>query len=249
MLFKRFLLLSVLVHAVAIVFDPSHFFFRRDTPLNEGSIDVDLIAFDAAPKHEESEAPPLMLPQVPKKFELEQPKKPDELSIDEKKEPPKEEPKVLIEQKKTDEDLTKVSLDRLIKEVNREKEKKAKAPVLTQALKERKQELEKGLLLGNLSMGGNEAGYRGVVGALIRRNYVLPEVYELKNSHIQAVVELLISDDGGITKLTLRSSSQNALFDQLALKTVENSAPFPAPPRDQAGKVITITFDSSVAGQ
>jgi TonB family protein len=249
-LFKRFLVLSIFLHIVFLTFDPSHFFFAPKTLTEEGSIDIDLIALDSPHSREEEPTPqPLLLPQVPKKFELEIPKKPDEMVLDEKKEPIKEEPKVTIEQKK-EEDLTKVSLDRLLKELNRDKAKEKQATkILSHSLKERKKELEKGLLHGFLSLGNTEAGYDAVVKTWIQKNYALPEIYELKNADIKAVVQLVLNSEGGIAKLSLKHSSQNTLFDQLAMKTVENAAPFPTPPRDWVGRTIILPFEPKALGQ
>lgn len=248
-LFKRFLAASVFMHIVFLVFDPSHFFFVAKNSTDEGTINIDLIAFEAAPpKQELDPLPPApLLPQVPKKFELEVPKKPEEMVLEEK-EPIKEEPKVQIDQKKIDEEnLTKVSLDRLMKELNRQKEKEEKHSqkhsLLSNSLKERKKELENGLIHGTLTLGDSESSYRSVVTAWIRRNYVLPEIYELKNADIRTIVELTLNREGGIAKLTLKSSSQNSLFDQLVMKAIEKSTPFPTPPREEVGKVITIKFD------
>lgn len=252
LLFKGFLLLSVLLHIVFLCFDANFFFFKRDSILTEGSISVDLIALDTSPlKPEKEEKSVPMLPQVPKKFELESVKKPDEMVFEEKKAPIKEDPKLQIEKNKADEDLTKVSLERLIKEMKRQKEKdkaSEKPTLLSKSLQERKKELQTNILHGTLTMGDGESGYRSVIKALIQKHYILPEVYELKHSDIKATVQLLVNQEGGIEKLTLVNSSQNPLFDQLALKTVENSAPFPPPPREELGSVMILDFETKNSG-
>ncbi len=254
LLFKRFLVVSVLTHFAFLFLDPSHFFFMPKPSLNEGSIEIDLIALDGAPsKKEEDLAPPTpMLPQIPKKFELDTPKKPDEMTIEDKNLPLKEEPKTQIEQKKLDEeDLTKVSLERLIKEVNRQKTKdkpKSKDLLMSNSLKDRKKQLETGLLHGTLTLGDTEGGYTSIIKNWIQRNYALPEIYELKNANIKAVIHLVLNEHGGIMKLVLGISSQNVLFDQLAMKTVEKSAPFPTPPSDWVGRTIILPFEPKVSG-
>ena len=252
-LFKRFLAFSVVMHVLFLSFDPANvFFLSKEDRINEGTIEIDLIAIDAAPPIEEPAPAPLLLPQIPKKFELDVPKDPEEMSLDEKV-PPKVEPKIKIEQKKqNEEDLTKVSLDRLIKELNRQKAKEKqneKPSLLTDSLKERKKELETGLLHGVLALGDTEAGYAAVVKTWIQKNYALPEIYELKNANIKAVVHLVLNDQGGIARLTLQHSSHNTLFDQLAMKTVENAAPFPTPPHDWVGKILILPFEPKVLGQ
>lgn len=251
-LFKRFLLLSVLVHIILLAFDPSHFFFFSNSRnLTEGSINIDLIAFDSTPAPKEEDiAPPLpLLPQVPKKFELEMPQKPDEMTINEKKELLKDDPKLKIEQRKEEEKLTKVSLERLLKEMKNQKAKEdgKRDSILSDSLKDRKKELEKGLH-GTLSFGDTEAGYASVVKAWIQRNYALPEIYELKSADIRAIVHLVLNKEGAIVKLSLEQSSHNKLFDELALKTVEKAAPFPTPPADWVGHTIVLPFEPKVSG-
>jgi TonB family protein len=250
-LLRRFLAFSVVAHIVLLTIDPSHFFFRPKATEDEGSINIDLIAFDTnPPKESEEGAPPEpLLPQMPKKFELEIPKKPDELSFDEKKEPVLDEPKIKIEQKKIDEDqLTKVSLDRLVKELNHQKEKenKNKKSLLTDSLRERKKDLETGLLHGTLTLGSTEGGYTSLVKAWIKRNYSLPEISDLKDGNTRAVLHLVINSEGGIAHLSLESSSGNPVFDELALKTIENSAPFPPPPQEWVGKTLTIPVETKI---
>ncbi len=240
---------SVVVHLAFLIFDPSFLFFRSQPTVDEGSIDIDIIAIDNNPPQAEAEAPPPPevpeLPQITKRFEIETPPKPEELVEEEQKKPAPEEPKIEIDHKK-DEDATKIALDRLIKEVNRQKnkDKTADKHLLTDALKERKKELETNQLHGMLSIGNTRSGYASVVKAWIQRNYALPEIFELKHTHLRAVVKLVINDEGSILSLDLADSSHNNIFDQLALKTVEKAAPFPSPPRDWVGKTITLPFET-----
>lgn len=250
-LFRRFLFISIAGHLVFLTVDPANFFFSTTPAVNEGTIDIDLIAFEMAPpkfQEEDPEAPP-MLPQVTKKFELEVPKKPEEMTLDDKPEPVKEEDKIRIEQKKQDEKLTKASLERLIEELNRKKAKESdKKSLLTKSLQDRKKNLESGLLRGTLALGDAESGYASIVSAFIRRNYTLPEIPELRDANIEAIVQVAVNAEGGIAKLTLKTSSHNDLFDQSVLKTVENSAPFPPPPREAIGQVMTVRFTPKAAG-
>lgn len=59
-----------------------------------------------------------------------------------------------------------------------------------------------------------------------------------------ATVRFSVGDDGALIAVELAASSGNAALDRLALRTVRNAAPFPAPPmgveRDQL--VFTIPF-------
>lgn len=246
-LFKRFLFISLAVHVILLITDPSQFFFSHPPSEAEGTINIDFIAFDKnPPPSQEEEAPAPLLPQVTKKFQLEESKKPDELSFEEKKEIEKPDNKIK-ESKVNEEELTKVSMERLLKELKRDKDKKGKS-LLPESLKERKKELESGLY-GTLTLGSKEAGYSSVIKAWVQKNYTLPEISELKNADINAVIELSINGEGGIMKLRLHSSSHNTLFDELALKTVEHSAPFPPPEADWIGKSILLNFAPKTSDQ
>ena len=246
-LFKRVLVFSIFAHLVILFVEPSLFFFNKT--LNENTIEVELLAFETNNNKTPSSpiTPPpaetAQLPQVTKRFAIEQAKNPDEMALEEQKEPVKKDPKIFTKMKKDEEDLTKIALDRLIKEVNRKTTKDKIKSNLVHYLSERKKELEANHMQGMLSLGESEAGYAAVVKGWIQKHYSLPDIYELKNSHIKAVVQLVLNQQGGIAKLSLISSSQNELFDQLALKTIENASPFPAPPQDWVGKAITLPFE------
>jgi protein TonB len=61
-----------------------------------------------------------------------------------------------------------------------------------------------------------------------------------------ATVRFSVRDDGALIDVELAASSGNAALDRLALRTVRNAAPFPAPPmgveRDQLDFTIPFSF-------
>ena len=58
------------------------------------------------------------------------------------------------------------------------------------------------------------------------------------------MVRFTVADDGVLVDAEMAASSGNAALDRLALRTVRNAAPFPAPPMgvDRDELVFTIPF-------
>ena len=70
----------------------------------------------------------------------------------------------------------------------------------------------------------------------IRLNWNLPK--SLAEKDLFAQVEIQVSESGEVLSQRLVASSQNELFDKLALQAVERAAPFPPPP-PEIRKLIT----------
>ena len=64
----------------------------------------------------------------------------------------------------------------------------------------------------------------------IRLNWNLPKSLAEKNLFAQ--VEIQVSESGEFLSQRLVASSENELFDKLALQAVEQAAPFPPPPKE-----------------
>ncbi|MBI2603065.1 MAG: TonB C-terminal domain-containing protein [Deltaproteobacteria bacterium] len=239
---ERFFIASAFVHIFILVFDPSYLYFKPKRMDTEMVIEADLIPLPPS-SQEKDVAAPRMLPQVPKKFQLDLSEKKEELALEEAK----KETKPSEEQEKKDETLRKVSMDRLMKEIARLKAKdtaeKGKIPRLSKTLKERKEQLAGGQMKAILSIGDTENGYTSVLRNWILRYYTLPEIFGLKDADIKAVVRLVLNREGTIQNIRLERSSTNTLFDELAMKTVRDAAPFPHPPQEWVGKVILLPFE------
>ena len=76
----------------------------------------------------------------------------------------------------------------------------------------------------------------------IEKHYTLPEVYRLDIQGRKALFDLILDSNGGIQKIKLVRSSNNQVFDRLALKALEDSAPFPDPPAELVGRLIQIQY-------
>jgi len=151
------------------------------------------------------------------------------------------------QQKDATELRKKDALARLLKEQARKEKKFAKETVapLSKKLAQRKMELAENN--GGASGGGGLSEirrnkYANALQRAIRRNYSLPEVYNLANAKLRTEIRMILNASGDLRKLEIAVSSGDASFDQLALKTIQNSVPLPRPPTFLAGKSFTFIF-------
>lgn len=72
--------------------------------------------------------------------------------------------------------------------------------------------------------------YVEIISSLIKSNYRIPQF--LKGTRLSCVVYISISKDGNIEDLKIEQSSGNPSFDSFVLKTIQDSVPFPNPPRN-----------------
>ena len=70
--------------------------------------------------------------------------------------------------------------------------------------------------------------YFGTIKEYIRAYWKVPNW--IKKDGLNTLVVVRISDDGNIRELNISKSSGNSEFDELALNSVKNAAPFPKPP-------------------
>lgn len=225
-------------------------------------------ALPNAAKAEEIKVIKQILPQLPKVFELEkkvEEKKEDALAeeeVDKSKKYEEEQPKPLEEKEKSNEsevaknevnkDAMKIkkkeALERLLKEAARKEEKFAdqtSAP-LSKKLAQRKEELES--QDDGSSGGGGISGirmnkYRKALYRAIKRNYSVPAAYNLQNAEIVAKISIVLNASGDVREIKVHESSGDEAYDYLALKAVKDSVPLPKPPKEQAGKMIIISFN------
>jgi TonB family protein len=60
----------------------------------------------------------------------------------------------------------------------------------------------------------------------------LPPDHALNSPTLEAKIEIVVDDHGGVERVTRLSSSGNADFDQVAEEVAREAGPFPAPPRE-----------------
>jgi protein TonB len=216
---------------------------------------------NAAPA-EEVKVEKNILPQLPKQFTVEdKPATESDMAVaEQEKEQVKPEPendqKEKVDEspevtKRQTEEATelkkKEALERLMKEQARKEEKfadRTEAP-LNKKLAQRKMELEN--QRNGVSGGGGVSEirlnkYLSALATVVRRNYALPEIYNLKDSTLEVRIAMMLTDSGELRKLDVAQSSGNESFDALALKVIRDSAPLPRPPVELAGQTFVFVF-------
>lgn len=226
-------------------------------------------AENTAKEDQEALSDPKMLPQLPKRFEIKEPEEKKVAAIDPEREEKKESKDANAEKnkageeeaKKKEKELIEISkknaFERLMKEQERlrkkegkkaqEEAKKAKEEI-KELLNNRKKEIAELSKGGITTIGGdpnlNQHPYVGVLRVWIKKHYNLPEIYAQQFAgKPDPIVEIVLSSEGGLAKIDLIQSSSDPVLDQLAIKTIEDSAPFPTPPLDFVGKIIHVPFN------
>ena len=237
-LFKFFFVFFFALHVVAILAVPLSSFLA---PIEkEVSFAVDILPETVipAPTNETTKPDNSMLPQLPKKFAI----KSEQLTSLPKttlaKTNANEQSDEVIANNddtnliKAKEALKRLALERLR---SQKKQETKKQRVLTS-------QMQKALL--NISSVKNSdavrSKYQTVLRVFIRRNFILPDIHDLKNADIKVKLEIKINDKGYLSKMRIIQSSNNKIFDELAASAVKNSSPFPTPPRELIEQNIII---------
>ncbi len=137
--------------------------------------------------------------------------------------------------------LRKKSLDRIKQFEKEEKQKssieKIQTEVRKEAAQERADKLKKLLVKGNaISPGTALKGldrsefneYIGQLHSQVQEHWNLPEW--LSNANLKASVAVFLDNSGKVVKRVIEQSSGDSRFDDYALKCIDDSSPFPAPP-------------------
>lgn len=277
-LLAGFLVMSASLHVVFVLVEDFSVFGEPTPLIEEWAMDAEIVTdidFGAPPesalpdaqKAPEAKAPEDMLPQLPKKFAINEALPEEEVTPDEMVEPTKElekvekkieekkvEPKKIEEVKaKPDDDeqnrLKKSeALERLMKEKLRQDKKIAKntqAPLddpiarLSNEVLKRKT-LNSGAYSGRASAQAQK--YGGRLNLAITRNYTLPSVYNYKDRKLAVQVDVVVAENGDLRSLKVTQASGEAAFDDFVVEAVKASAPLPPPPKELLGKQITLSF-------
>lgn len=233
--------------------------------------DIDWTVPDASvlPKAEVAEkaaVPDNMLPQLPKKFQIKEEIKPDIKPIDTKtpdkkvedlaKEKAQVKKDLDIKVKKNPDEANKIAkleaLERLKKEQLRLDQKKSdkEKTEIKDDLARIAQDISRRMNKSAGSFGSPVAKararkYQGIIQMAVRRNYALPEAYNLKNADMKAIIEIIVNEGGNLMKLKMYKSSGDQVFDELALKAVKASVPLPKPPKELVAQTILLNFTPS----
>ena len=183
-----------------------------------------------------------ILPQLPKKFKLTEKTK-LETSLRKKKKSVIVTEKIKeIKRRKILELSKKEAFKRLMKEqARRKKAFKKKANIkLSKSLRKRRKEL----MQNKLSMGSLNNKYKIKIKQWVSKHYYLTEVYSIKDKKVEATFSLKIDQEGSINSLVLVKTSGDDNFDNLAMRVLRDSSPFPRPPDSWIGKAILFPFSS-----
>ncbi len=88
------------------------------------------------------------------------------------------------------------------------------------------------------------AGYLSRLGALIQRNWILPDLQKKWPRDMQAKIRVSLTPDGRIENLTFIKRARDFRFNVQAEKALRRSSPFPPPPPEIAAEAtqIVLTF-------
>ena len=264
---KWVLLISLIMHIAAFFLNPMSWWNSTPPPLEEWAIEADISGLELPEGKENKPAKSIkkeddkrrMLPQLPKKFAIkeqqEDSNQTDDKAIPEEKEGDKPDKKTEEElsaaKAKQEDDATKLFKEELIKRLKKEQERQEK--LAEEKVQEEKQKIASIIEKRKGELAGQGASHKGgkvtknhpyivAVTEKIRRTYSLPGVYRIESGQMPILV-IVIGKSGKIEELTLHQSSNNIAMDKLALKTVQDAAPFPKPPKEIWGKPIRFRFD------
>ena len=249
-LFKRFLCCSFIIHVVFFVIKLS--FSSYNYTWQENMIEVDLISLNGLDfsdlDEEEFTVSEKLLPQLPKHYRIKQDMKElvgdvggDALIENEKRITKNRDKLKLIELTK------KEALSRLIKEKARKNKKFSSKPSikLSDSLKKRRKQLLS--MASSVQLEGKKTNdsYAFLLKSWIKKHYSVPDLLDYASVKRKAKVKVQIDNRGAILMIALVQSSNNKYFDQLALKTIKDSEPFPSPPKSWVRKEILFPFSLS----
>jgi protein TonB len=231
-------------------------------------VDVTVPPKTALPKAEiapEPKAQAELLPQVTKTVSVKEDTKKEEAIAEEKApekvEPKKDDAKIAPEEKKNEDVKLKTPpevkdnqidqkelLKRLALEKLRSEEKTAKkteapeksdlARVIENLNTSKKNDLASATALGK----GHVNKYTALLKAAIRRNYSLPEAYNLRGAALKVGILIAVGAGGDLQELEVKEPSGEPAFDEATLAAVRASLPLPKPPEDVAGQSFMLVF-------
>jgi TolA protein len=267
-LFAFFLFASLATHLGFFMVRNINFFEPQDKPMQqELAIEASLITdFDldgaqetTIPDAKEADEVAIrdnLLPQLTKKFSIEEEKIEDDAIADFEADVKDgnvkkkiDEPDLKIKSDKDESNkITKLdALKRLaIEKLRQEKkdivDKAKKTDPLAKIREELTKKNSKILTAGGLSGKKALDRYRILLQKSVRRNYELPEAYNFKNTDLSVVISIKVTAKGELMQSLVAKSSGDEVFDELAFSAVKKSAPLPFPPKDQVGQLIHLKF-------
>ena len=260
------------LHVLVLILNPKWFFSPPRIDVEEAiSVDMDFMAdlklevpqVNALPnavKSEELAVPANLLPQLPKKFEVEEEKKSEEKVFVEEKDPKAEDALAKKEVAPPDEEVpkmkedpNKVTREDLLKRLAVEKLKRDnKVDLQMKAQKDAIAKLKEDTVTADTksNSGAGTVGvsgirvrrYEGLLAAAVKRNLFLPKTFEFDQAVLVSQLSVVINGKGELMDVSLARSSGNGAYDQAVILALQNSVPLPTPPPEYTGKTITFNF-------
>jgi TonB family protein len=272
--FAKILSLSIGLHLIVLTLNPDLFFSSPVINLEESiAVEADFMtdislnspqenALPKAKKSEDVAVPSNLLPQLPKKFEIEEKIKNEETPIADKKEEDltdqadkkKTTAAENLESKKTDEDPNKVTKEDLLKRLAVERLKQQnKIDKQMKAQKDALAKLKEELLVQDANKNSSLAviagsgsarakNYADLLRAAVKRNLYLPKNFEYDRAQLVTQLSVVINARGELEDIRLTKSSGNSAYDQAAVSALQNSVPLPQPPSEFVGQAITFNL-------
>jgi TonB family protein len=260
----------VVLHAAVLAFKPSLFWSTPPIVMEESwEVDMDFLgeitqkspqetALPNAEKSPEEAVPKNLLPQLPKKFQVEDEKpkedSPENGEIDKALAEKKvEEDKSASEVPKMEEDANKIKMDDLKKRLAVEKLKQENK--VSETMKAQKDAIAKLKLDASKENAAENSGSTGAAVGIMRnsvfqsalksavsRNFNLPESFKYTNSKLSVKLSIVIGAKGELLNFKVDKSSGNEVYDLAAISALKNASPLPTPPKDFVGQEIQFNF-------
>ncbi len=270
-LFKKLFVFSVLGHLVFFTIDKFDFFSSTPEPLvEEWSIDTDLMTdnpgavtqttLPKAVESDEVKVPDNLLPQLPKNFAIEQPKKAEEdgeveplknAKVGESK-PDQVDKAPDVKDDKTD--ANKVAMKEAIKRLALEKLRKEQKDVKGREYKAQKSDAMARLRselqaakVGDAAEGGGGTGveekkYGALLKKAIQKHYSLPQTFTSNVASLKVILAITVDELGQLVAVRVQTSSNDPTFDEYSIRAAKAAAPYAKPPESQVGKEIHLVF-------
>lgn len=270
-LFKKLFVFSVVGHVIFFTFDKLDFFNSTPEPLvEEWSIDTDLMTdnpgavtettLPKAVESDEVKVPDNLLPQLPKNFAIEQPKKADE---DGEMEPLKnakageakpDQVDKAPDVKDDKQDATKVAMKEAMKRLALEKLRKEQKDVKGREYKAQRadamarirSELQ-AAKAGDAAEGAGGSGleekkYGALLKKAIQKHYSLPQTFTSNVASLKVILAITVDELGQLVNVRVQTSSNDPVFDEYSIRAAKAAAPYAKPPESQVGKEIHLVF-------
>ena len=266
--------LCVCLHIVVLSLNPNWFFRAPAINLEESiAVDADFMndltlnapkdnALPNAKKSEDVAVPSNLLPQLPKKFEVEEQNHTEEKPVADEKDPTADDSlakkKVATQEKietpKMTSDPNKVTKEDLLKRLAVEKLKQQnKIDKQMKAQKDALAKLKEELLAQDAKTNSGVGGrvgvssvraktYADLLRAAVKRNLYLPKTFEYDRAQLVTQLSVVLNAKGELIDVKLSRSSGNGAYDQAAIAALQNSVPLPQPPAEFVGQAITFNL-------